>query len=222
MNSIDSLTIDGDSLTIGRRPSGAPLYHRKSSFGEPLRCALDRNGRARLLFLAEAIERRTRQPGNHGGAFKLKGLAVLRALVLAFYNLKSGECFPSYEEIAAKAGCAPSTVAKKLRLLEAYQLIFTYRRKVLTRFTSHGHRQSYTVAVQTSNSYTFPTHVTGCANPPDLDRKHAAGGGSPAAKAAGAEPIQAELEFWAVTSQYSKREGRTQLLRSKFPIGSQP
>ena len=53
--------------TIGRRPSGAPLYRRGSVFGEPARRQLDRNLVAKILFLAEALDRRTRGKGMHGG-----------------------------------------------------------------------------------------------------------------------------------------------------------
>jgi hypothetical protein len=48
--------IDTVTGTIGRRPSGARLYHRNSRFGEPERRKLDRNLVARLLFLAEASD----------------------------------------------------------------------------------------------------------------------------------------------------------------------
>jgi DNA-binding FadR family transcriptional regulator len=35
-----------------------------------------------------------------------------------FHNAASGVCFPSYERIAEKAGCARSTVAEALKVLE--------------------------------------------------------------------------------------------------------
>ena len=62
-------TVPVDNLTgaVGRRPSGAPLYHRGSQFGPPERRRIDRNLVARLLFLAEALDRRTRAKGQHGG-----------------------------------------------------------------------------------------------------------------------------------------------------------
>jgi len=40
---------------------------------------------------------------------------VLSALLWAFHNARSGCCFPSYERIAEKAGCARSTVAAAIR-----------------------------------------------------------------------------------------------------------
>jgi len=89
--------IDDITGTIGRRPSGARLYHRGSRFGEPERRKLDRNLVARILYLAEALERRTRTKGQHGGLLKGKGLDVLRALLRSFYSYRTGECFPSHE-----------------------------------------------------------------------------------------------------------------------------
>ena len=48
--------------------------------------SVDRNARARILYLAEALDRRTHQPGQHGGVLKRSGLAVLRALLFGFLN----------------------------------------------------------------------------------------------------------------------------------------
>lgn len=222
MNTLTQLSIDSNALTIGRRSSGAPLYHRKSQFGEPLRCNLDRNARARLLFLAEAIERRTRTPRAHGGIFKLKGLQVLRTIVMRFYNLKKGTCFPSIEEIAREAGCAPSTVSAKLRMLEAYKLIFTTRRKMLVEFVSRQHRARYTVAVQTSNSYTFPTHITGTPTMPPPSKKRGTASLPSGAEAPERDPRQAELELWPETSRRYIIGRGTQLLREKLCGEGQP
>jgi hypothetical protein len=137
--------------TVGRRPSGARLYHRNSRFGDPERRKLDRNLVARILFLAEALERRTRAKGQHGGLLKAKGLDVLRALLRGFYSYRTGECFPSWEV----AGCCRETVRKKLRVLEQLGIIETVRRKVVASFTSRVQRVRVDFAVQTSNSYVF-------------------------------------------------------------------
>jgi DNA-binding transcriptional MocR family regulator len=91
----------------------------------------------------------------HGGLLKAKGLDVLRALLKRFYCYRDGTCFPSYDAIAEAAGCARSTVAVKLRVLETLGLIETIRRKVVASFTSKAHRVRFDVAVQTSNSYRF-------------------------------------------------------------------
>jgi DNA-binding Lrp family transcriptional regulator len=42
----------------------------------------------------------------------------LGALLWMFHNARSGCCFPSYERIAEKAGCARSTVAEAIKALE--------------------------------------------------------------------------------------------------------
>ena len=153
---MSAFTIPFDPLApFGRRPSGARLYHRHSSFDKPARRLLSREMKARILYLAEALERRTRRPGKHGGELKEKGLAVLRALLNQRYNKKTGECYPSYETIAADAGCCADTVRRKLRALERAGIIETIRRKVVATFVSYAHRVKFDCAVQTSNSYVF-------------------------------------------------------------------
>ena len=103
---------------------------------------LDRNARARLLFHAEALDRRTRLPGQHGGVLKRTGLAVLRALLFSFANVVTGRCDPSFDTLAVASGCARSTVAVALGRLEAAGLLERVRRQVrMTRF---------------SNAYRFP------------------------------------------------------------------
>jgi hypothetical protein len=152
---ITTLPIDPLTGAIGKRPSGAPLYHRGSHFGAPERRKLDRNLVAKILFLAEALDRHTRGPRQHGGVLKAKGLDVLRALLRRFYSHRNGTCFPSYDAIAEAAGCCRATVAAKLRILEQLGIIETIRRKVVASFTSRVHRVRFDVAVQTSNSYRF-------------------------------------------------------------------
>ncbi len=60
-----------------------PRYRRGSLFGGEFRL-LDRNAVARLLFIAEALDRNTHMPGKHGGIIGRTGLAVLRALICRF------------------------------------------------------------------------------------------------------------------------------------------
>jgi hypothetical protein len=64
---------------------------------------IDRNERARLMFNAEALDRRTHRPGQHGGVLKRTGLAVLKALLFGFHNLATGRCDPSLEGLARMA-----------------------------------------------------------------------------------------------------------------------
>jgi DNA-binding FadR family transcriptional regulator len=53
-----------------------------------------------------------------GGALGRAALDVLGALLWAFHNARTGVCFPSYERIAERAGCARSTVAEAIKALE--------------------------------------------------------------------------------------------------------
>ena len=94
---------------------------------------LDRNDRARLLAHAEALDRRTRLPGQHGGVLKRTGLAVLRALVLRFQNARSGRCDPSLEALAEASGCSRSTVVEALRRLLTAGLVAWCRRMIRVR-----------------------------------------------------------------------------------------
>ena len=94
---------------------------------------LDRNDRARLLAYAEALDRRTRLPGQHGGVLKRTGLAVLRALVLRFQNAHSGRCDPSLSALADAAGCSRSTVVEALQRLLTAGLVAWRRRMVRVR-----------------------------------------------------------------------------------------
>src|SRR3954468_4575061 len=155
MTAFTIMSIDPLTGAVGRRSSGAPLYHRGSQFGPPERRKLDRNLVAKILFLAEALDRRTRGKGMHGGLLKAKGLDVLRALLRRFYSYATGECFPSYEAIAEAAGCCIETVRQAIRRLEAAGIIRTVRRKVVASFVSRVNRVRFDAAVQTSNSYTF-------------------------------------------------------------------
>ena len=110
---------------------------------------LDRNARARLIYFAEALDRRTRQPGRHGGVLKRTGLAVLKALVFGFLG-QCGRCDPSLDTLARMAGCARSTVAEALKRLEATGLV-----RRLARWRTVAANGGL-VVLQLSNAYLFP------------------------------------------------------------------
>src|SRR4051812_14857646 len=188
------ITLPVDPLTgvVGRRSSGAPLYHRGSQFGPPEGLKLDRNLVAKILFLAEALDRRTRAKGMHGGLLKPKGLDVLRALLRRFYSHRDGTCFPSYDAIAEAAGCCRATVAAKLRVLEQLGIVETIRRKIIASFTSRVHRVRFDVAVQTSNSYRF--------NLPIADRRQHGDTALPLLKPRETAAPEAESKLWPETS----------------------
>src|SRR5687767_12778286 len=94
---------------------------------------LDRNERARILVLAEALERRTKLAGRRNGLLGYVGLAVLRCLMFAFLNAKNGLCCPSYEAIMGKTGLCKSSVATGLARLERTGIVKIVRRLVRQR-----------------------------------------------------------------------------------------
>ena len=120
---------------------------------------MDRNARARLIYLAEALDRRTHQPGRHGGVLRRTGLAVLKALVFGFLG-PGGRCDPSLDTLARLAGCARSTVAEALKRLEAAGLV---RRVARWRAVAAN---GGLVVLQLSNAYLFPT-AGGTQEPPE-------------------------------------------------------
>ena len=67
--------------------------------------------------------------GQRGGALGRAALDVLSAMLWAFHNARSGCCFPSYETIAAKAGCARSTVAEAIKALE-FAGVLTWQNRI--------------------------------------------------------------------------------------------
>jgi DNA-binding transcriptional MocR family regulator len=112
--------------------------------------SIDRNERARIMFRAEALDRRTHRPGQHGGILKRTGLAVLKALVFGFLG-PGGRCDPSLESLARMAGCARSTVIEALKHLEAAGLV---RRVARWRAVAAN---GGLVVLQLTNAYLFPT-----------------------------------------------------------------
>jgi len=106
---------------------------------------------------ARGLSRRT-EKGKHYGQVTAKALAVLEALLWGFHNARSGLCFPSYETIAEKAGCARSTVAEAIKALEEAGILSWVNRIVRVRercedlFGKWGVRSR---VIRTSNAYHF-------------------------------------------------------------------
>jgi hypothetical protein len=130
---------------------------REKVFGPGRAVPLDRNAKARIAAYARAWDRQHRQPGPPGGgALGRAALDVLSALAWVFHNGRSGRCFPSYERIAEKAGCARSTVAEALKALE-FAGVLTWQNRI-TRFRERcvdlfGREGWRWRVVRTSNSY---------------------------------------------------------------------
>jgi Helix-turn-helix domain len=131
---------------------------REKVFGPGRAEPLDRNAKARIAAYARAWDRLHRQPGQRGGALGRAALDVLGALLWAFHNARSGCCFPSYERIAERAGCARSTVAEAIKALE-FAGVLTWQNRI-TRirercrdlFGREGWRWR---VIRTSNAYAF-------------------------------------------------------------------
>ena len=114
---------------------------------------LDRNERARVLYLAEALERATRPKGGRNGVVSQPGLRVLRCLVLGFQRASDGLCCPSIEAIQKATGLARSTVCEALARLEQCGIIKRVRRLVRRIIDFGGLSRLSTV--QSSNLYSF-------------------------------------------------------------------
>ena len=91
---------------------------------------LDRNERARILYLAEQLERRTKPAGGRNGVLGYVGLAVLKALLLRFQRACDGLCAPSYVELMAATGLCKQSIANGLKRLEAADILRITRRLV--------------------------------------------------------------------------------------------
>jgi hypothetical protein len=120
---------------------------------------LDRNQQARILYVADQLERRTKLPGKHNGALGYIGLAVLRALLLRCFNRRSGLCCPSYEALQSITGLCRDSIATALARLEASGLVKIVRRlvrKVITRISPiTGFQETITATLQDTNLYAF-------------------------------------------------------------------
>ena len=130
---------------------------REKLFGDGRPVPLDREGKVRVMWRARALMRRT-EAGKHYGQVTAKAVAVLEALLWGFHNARSGLCFPSYEKIAEKAGCARSTVAEAIKALEEAGLLTWVHR--IARIRERGPDLFGTWAnrwrvIRTSNGYQF-------------------------------------------------------------------
>jgi hypothetical protein len=131
---------------------------REKVFGSGRTVPLDRNAKVRVKAYAQAWSARHRQPGQHKGPITRAFLEVLQALLWGFHNGATGACFPSYEAIAAKAGCARSTVAEAIKALE-FAGILTWQnriKRIRERCTDLFGRKDWRWRVlRTSNAYEF-------------------------------------------------------------------
>jgi hypothetical protein len=82
----------------------------------------------KLYHRARDWERRTRQPGRHGGIIGRVGMDVLEVLLFEFLNHRTGQLDPSYEGIAKKAGVSRASVARALVRLRDLGILAWVRR----------------------------------------------------------------------------------------------
>ena len=136
---------------------------REKLFGDGRPRPLDRNAKVRIMVFARALMRRT-EKGKAYGVISAKALAVLQALLWGFHNARSGLCFPSYETIAARAGCARSTVAEAVKALEDAGILSWVHRIVRIREKAEDLLGKWGVrsrVIRTSNAYHFRDPGTG-------------------------------------------------------------
>jgi hypothetical protein len=131
---------------------------REKVFGAGRAVPLDRNAKIRIATYARAWSARNRRPGQHKGPITRAFLEVLQALLWGFHNSRSGVCFPSYEAIAERAGCARSTVAEALKALE-WAGVLTWQHRI-TRIRERcrdlfGQDTCRWRVIRTSNAYVF-------------------------------------------------------------------
>jgi Helix-turn-helix domain len=95
-----------------------------------------------IVSLHTEIERR--------GGVPYGWIKIYETLLFAFYNPRTGECFPSHDAIAAKARCAVSTVQRALKWARENGLILWAHGLV-----RHGWR-----VLRTSNRYAFAAFLS--------------------------------------------------------------
>ena len=99
-------------------------------FGPGRAVPLDRNAKARIAAYSRAWDRLHRQPGQRGGAWAVPPWTFWAPCCGCFTTPVRAACFPSYETIAGKAGCARSTVAEAIKALE-FAGVLTWQNRIV-------------------------------------------------------------------------------------------
>ena len=144
--------------------------HREKVFGPGRAVPLDRNAKVRIEVYARAWSARHKQPGQHKGPITRAFMEVLEVLLWGFHNSRDGRCFPSYEAIAAKAGCARSTVYEALRVLELAGALTWQNRITRIRESARdlfGRVENRWRVIRTSNAYVLRDPLPGTAGRPE-------------------------------------------------------
>lgn len=90
--------------------------------------SVDRNARSRLVFQAEAFERRTKLKGQRSGDLGPSGIQLLRCIAFRFLNLAKGCAWPSYNALQKATGLCRQTIADAIKRIEAAGFMFVERR----------------------------------------------------------------------------------------------
>jgi biotin operon repressor len=144
------------------------LQKREKVFARPKGMPLDRNAKARIIAAANAYNARHKTGRQHRGPLTRVTLDVLQALLWCFHNSRAGDCFPSYETIAAKAGCCRDSVCVAIKALEEAGLMTWVN--CLTKIRKQGRdlfgqMASYWQVIRTSNFYLFRDPLPCAAGP---------------------------------------------------------
>jgi hypothetical protein len=126
-------------------------YHRGSDFRPAPKVNTDRNFIARLMFMADVIERkswRNRAKGKHGGTLGRSALALMRVL-LYVVNKRDGYLSPSYDTLAKLARMSRRSIITAMGVLEFMGFVTVHRRIKRVR-TPFGIK-----VVQDSNAYEY-------------------------------------------------------------------
>jgi len=86
--------------------------------------------RRRIMEAARRLERRSHQPGLHGGCLRRTGILVLWTLLYRGPS-RHGVCDPSIGQLAEWAGCARSTVQLAIARIEAAGIMGHVRRGIV-------------------------------------------------------------------------------------------
>lgn len=116
---------------------------------------IDRNERVRIIYAAEALERRTKAKGQKSGVLGQSGLRVLHCLMFDFYAIPTGRCCPSYKAIRERTGFCNGTISGALKRLETSGLVRIMRRMIRTALGAR----------QTTNAYAFGERAHGARKP---------------------------------------------------------
>jgi hypothetical protein len=89
---------------------------------------MDRNERARLMWRAEALERKTKRKRCRNGVLGYTGIAILRIIAFRFWNASKRAAWPSYDKLQEVSGLSRQAVADAIDRLETAGVMLVTRR----------------------------------------------------------------------------------------------